>query len=215
MWEFVDKVVYINLEHREDRRIIMSKFFKDTQIPLEKIIRFSAVKRDSPILGCVESHMKVLRMAKDNKWKNVLVLEDDLEVVDFEQSYKKLEELARLPKWDVIMLTGWYYTYDLPRIYSAGNTGGYLVNGEYIDTLLQNRTESVNGFKNFFGFSKSKLMYSADVYWAKLQKKDVWYGIEPCLCRQVDGFSDIGGKIVESSKIMGIYDDKIHKSVYK
>ena len=27
MWEFVDKVVYINLDHREDRRQVMQKFF--------------------------------------------------------------------------------------------------------------------------------------------------------------------------------------------
>lgn len=44
MWEFVDKIVYINLDHREDRRTIMNTFFDKGNIPEEKIHRFSAVK---------------------------------------------------------------------------------------------------------------------------------------------------------------------------
>jgi len=65
------------------------------------------------------------------------------------------------------------------------------------------------------GFQTLRTKYNADVFWNSLQKTDLWYGIEPCMCRQVDGFSDISGKVLESSKIIGIYDDKIHRSVYK
>jgi len=140
MWEFVNKVIYINLDHREDRRIIMSKFFTDTQIPLEKVIRFPAIKNKNGSLGCVESHLGVLKLAKENGWKNILILEDDVEILNFEEGYKKLEELVSLPKWDVIMLMGWYYKHDIPRIYGGGNSGAYLVNERYIDTLLSNIT---------------------------------------------------------------------------
>jgi hypothetical protein len=37
MWDFVDKVIYINLDHRQDRRDIMTKFFENAKIPLEKV----------------------------------------------------------------------------------------------------------------------------------------------------------------------------------
>ncbi|NDB81832.1 MAG: glycosyl hydrolase family 25, partial [Alphaproteobacteria bacterium] len=44
MWEFVDKVIYINLDHRQDRRDIMKLFFEKGQIPEDKIVRFPAIK---------------------------------------------------------------------------------------------------------------------------------------------------------------------------
>ena len=118
MWEFVEKIIYINLDHREVRSKIMSKFFEDSQIPSEKIERFSGIKRKKGSLGCLESHTQVLRMAKEKKWKNVLILEDDLEWLG---GYERLEELVKLPNWDVIMLVGWYWKYDFPKIMNANN----------------------------------------------------------------------------------------------
>ena len=214
MWEFVDKVIFINLDHRDDRRQIMKTFFEDTKIPREKIRRFSAVKRSRGTLGCVESHMEVLKLAKKEGWKNVLVLEDDLEVLNFEEGYKQLEELVKLPKWDVIMLTGWYRKYDFPRIYSAGNTGAYLVNENYINTLLANRIHSVHALTKGIGFNFKNPKFNADVHWCMLQKIHNWYGINPCLARQVDGYSDIGGRVIESSKVIGVWSSEIKKEVY-
>ena len=192
----------------------MTKFFESVKIPLEKVVRFSAIRRVNGSLGCLESHMEVLKLAKQNGWKNTLVLEDDLEPFHFEEGYKQLEELVKLPKWDVIMICGWYWKFDFPRIYSARNTGGYLVNENYIDVLLKNRTASVNALKKGPGFNARRGNYNADVSWTSLQKADVWYGIQPCLCRQVDGFSDIGKRVIESSKVIGEGDRQIKKKVY-
>uniref|UniRef100_A0A6C0JRU3 Glycosyltransferase n=1 Tax=viral metagenome TaxID=1070528 RepID=A0A6C0JRU3_9ZZZZ len=214
MWEFVDKIVYINLDHRSDRRDLMTKFFADVKIPLDKVVRFSAIKRTNGALGCLESHTEVLKLAKQNGWKNTLILEDDLESFHFEEGYDKLEELMKLPKWDVIMICGWYWKFDFPRIYSAANTGGYLVNENYIDTLLRNRAISVNALRRGVGFNFRNPKYNADVSWNSLQKTDLWYGVQPCLCRQVDGFSDIGNRVIKSSKVIGEGDRQIKKEVY-
>lgn len=214
MWEFVDKVIYINLDHRLDRRDIMTKFFENAKIPSEKIIRFSAVTRSRPRLGCLESHMEVLKLAKQNGWKNTLILEDDLEVFHFEEGYKQLEDLVKLPKWDVIMLCGWFFEFNFPRIYSAGNTGAYLVNENYIDKLLSNRTHSVNSLRRTIGFNFHTRNFNADVSWLPLQQADMWYGINPCLCRQVDGFSDITKKFIEASKVVGEWSSEIKTQVY-
>jgi len=215
MWEFIDKIIYINLDHRQDRRDIMSKFFEEGQIPLEKVVRFSAIKRSYRPLGCLESHTEVLRIAKQNEWKNVLVLEDDLTWSNFEEGYAKLEELTKLPKWDAIMLAGWYHKYDFPRVFDAYNAGAYLVNGHYIDRLLTNRAYSVGKLANGIGFNNKNPKYYADAYWNELISIDTWYCIYPCLCYQVDGFSDNGGRVIESSRIIGIYDAKVKKEVYK
>jgi len=214
MWEFVDKVIYINLDHRKDRRDIMSKFFKEGQIPLEKVVRFSAIKRLYGPLGCLESHTEVLRMAKKNKWKNILVLEDDLVWSNFKEGYAKLEKLTKLPKWDVIMLAGWYARYDFPRVYHAYNAGAYLINTSYIDKLLRNREYSVSKLRGGLGFNSKNPKYFADAYWNELMQHDNWYCIYPCLCYQVDGYSDNGGRFIPSSKVIGIYDPKVRKDVY-
>jgi glycosyl transferase family 25 len=216
MWEFIDKIIYINLDHRDDRRVIMSKFFEEGQIPLEKVIRFSAIKRSSGALGCVESHMEVLNLANRENWKNILILEDDLEwSEDFKGNYKKLEDLVNLPDWDVILLTGWYYEHKFPRIFKANNTGGYLVNESYRNKLLENRKTSVHKLKYGIGFDFKNLRFNADNYWNELMKVDTWYGLNPCIFHQVDGFSDIGNRVIESSKIIGIFDPKVKKEVYR
>ena len=216
MWEFIDKVIYINLDHREDRREIMSKFFEKGQIPLDKVVRFSAIKHKRGGLGCLQSHTEVLRIAKKEGWKNVLILEDDLEWTDeFEQGYKKLEELVKLPKWDVIMIVGAYLKYDFPRIFKSCNAGGYLVNSEFYDTLLKNREDAIKHSIIGLGFNFHNTRTNADVYWCKLMPISNWYGIYPCICRQVDGYSDILKRVVESSKVVGIYTREIKREVYK
>ena len=215
MWEFIEKIIYINLDHRQDRRDIMSKFFEEGQIPLEKVVRFSAIKRSNGPLGCLESLTEVLRIAKKNGWKNVLVLEDDLTWSNFKEGYANLKELTKIPKWDVIMLAGWYAKYEFPRVFDAYNAGAYLVNGQYIDTLLKNREYSVRKLANGIGFDINNPKYFADAYWNECMRVDTWYCVYPCLCYQVDGFSDNGGRFIDSSRIIGIYDAKVKKEVYK
>jgi len=214
MWEFVDKVIYINLDHRTDRKDIMAKFFENAKIPLEKVIRFSAINNIRGKLGCVSSHMEVIKLAKHNGWKNTLILEDDLEIFHFEEGYKQLEELVNLSKWDVIMLCGWYQKFDFPRIYAASNSGAYLVNENYIDKLLSNRIVSVNSLRKATGFNFNTCRFNSDVAWLPLQKVDIWYGLSPCLCRQVDGFSDISKKVIMASKVVGEWSSEIKTQVY-
>lgn len=209
MWEFIDKVVYINLDHREDRRQIMKKFFEDGQIPEDKIVRFSAIKHSTGDIGCTMSHAGVLRLAKKNGWKNVLILEDDLQWLDFEQGYKQLEDLVQKPDWNVIMLVGWYLKFDFPRIYSSANTGAYLVNSNYYDKLLRNREEAIAAKTSWKRWTTSaEWKWNTDVWWCRLMQKDVWYCIYPCICCQTNTYSDISGVVYNAEGIHGINTGK-------
>ena len=205
MWEFIDKILYINLDHREDRRQIIKTFFEKGHIPLEKIQRVPGIRRTKGCLGCLESHTRALQIAKENGWKNVLILEDDLEWLEFEKGYEELQKLMSLPKWDVIQLVGWYVKYDFPRIYSTANAGAYLVNGSYYDTLLANRLDSLRHMKSFHMLYKSPIPYTADVYWNKLAEKDHWYGLYPCMCRQVNTYSDNSKMVYHADQVYGIF----------
>jgi GR25 family glycosyltransferase involved in LPS biosynthesis len=214
MWEFINKFIYINLDDREDRQKIMETFFEKGKIPLEKVIRFSAIKRDKGEVGCLESHTECLKMAKKEGWKNVLILEDDLEWLDFESEYPKLEELTKLPNWHVILLLGWYWEYKFPRIYDSSNAGAYLVNSDYYDILLNNRLKCIRNLttKSFNFFNKKA--FETDRGWKSLQKVHNWYGLNPCICRQVDGFSDHCGKHIKASLVYGIGTSETKNAVY-
>jgi len=209
MWEFVDKVVYINLDHREDRRQIMQKLFDEGQIPSEKIERFSAIKHDVGIIGCAMGHISILKRAKEQKWKSVLILEDDLCWVNFEENYKKLESLN---SYDVCMLGGFYIDADPPRIKAAFCTNAYIVSSHYYDTLLANfeyglfqkLNKKVSAFPILNSSEKRKRynetvnadnLHNVDVYWMKLQQKDNWVGIIEPMIEQVTTFSDIYGEL--------------------
>lgn len=211
MWDFVDGVIYINLEHRSDRREIMQTFFKESGIPLEKVVRFNAIPHEIGAIGCLQSHLEALRLAKKNQWKNVLILEDDLKWIG---GYDRLEELIELPKWDVILLLGYYRKYDFPRVYFSTNAGAYLVNYEYYDILLKNREECYSQLMLRTSYNilrRRTLLYDPeqyfrnDTYWQLLMERDSWYGLNPCICTQIDGFSDVVKKKYRPSHFTGIH----------
>ena len=133
-----------------------------------------------------------------------------------EEVANKLEELTKLPNWDVILLVGWYWEYEFPRIYDANNAGAYLVNSHYYDTLLVNRQQSIHDMtkKRGFGFISNRIKYEADISWKPLQKIHNWYGMNPCICRQVDGFSDHCGKDIKASLVYGIGTHETKTAVY-
>ncbi len=205
MWEFIDKVVYINLDHREDRRELMKIFFEKGNIPPEKIVRFSAIRDTPGIIGAAKSHIQVLKLAKINKWNNILVFEDDLEWVDFEENYNKLESLISTDTWDVCMLGGHYIKTDSKnRIFMAVQSSSYIVKSTYYDPLISNfETGLLKKLRSVayppYNFNTQKRIerlknafncYNVDVYWIKLQLKDTWIGMIEPMCKQIELHSD-------------------------
>lgn len=206
MWDFIDKVLYINLDHRQDRRDSMIQFFKRAGIPDEKIQRIPAIYTPhNGMIGCAKSHISALGLAKANNWKSVLITEDDLEWVNFEENYPKLETLVSSNTWDVCMLTGYYLKVDPPKINSAIYTNSYIVQNHYYDKLIQNmkeglllkedalRKEKIVWLKNTL-HPLHKHIYNVDVYWIKMQMKDNWIGMIPHMCEQIECYSDINNK---------------------
>jgi glycosyl transferase family 25 len=202
MWEFVDKVVYINLEKRKDRNahmIEMTKTFGD------KVMRFNAIEDNPGYLGCSQSHIAVLEMAIQNNWRNVLILEDDCQWNRFKINYQKLEFLAKSYLYDVILLGGsTVFKHPNDRLISAQTTTAYLVNNHYYKPLLENYREGFQLLKS----TNQHALYALDQYWKNLQSKDVWYVIsDPCMVYQIPDYSDIENHFVDyrsAFKIQGL-----------
>jgi glycosyl transferase family 25 len=190
MFKEIEKVVYINLEERVDRKQNIEKELLQ-YFPAEKIQRFNAIKYESHGgIGCTKSHIAVLEMAIQERWKNVLIVEDDAIWANFHDSYIHYKEQIK-KQYDVILLSGGdiKYTSDY-KIISAQTTTSYIVANHYYERLLNNFKESFNGFISTYNYPK----YALDQYWKILQKTDNWYCVVPCIMVQMPGYSDIEKK---------------------
>ncbi len=219
--ENIERIVYINLDHRHDRREEVESELRDYDVPQEKIRRFSAIKYDPGFIGCTMSHIAVLEEAIRDNVKNILILEDDFQFVvskkDFDDSLHYFFHDFHLDKpcmeptapgarpkgrWDVIMFN---YNTNNPEnkvedyrgdskigyIRFAQTTCAYLVNGHYMQKLLDN-------FKEGLHYSLTTMQhwnYSIDIYWKHLQCKDEWFYFKQRIGKQRISFSDIGNKI--------------------
>jgi glycosyl transferase family 25 len=205
----IDKIIYINLEKRKDRREEIEEEFRRMEIPQDKIIRFNAIAHQIGMLGCTQSHIQVLELAKKEDWKNVLILEDDFDFVVSKDDLKKsleyfFQKMDNEKSWDVLMFgynLGNSGNYSIPfqedekigKIGYAQTTSGYLVNRHYFDTLLNNFKEGYQYLEN----TKIHWIYAIDVYWKTLQAKDNWFYFKNRLGIQRKSFSDISGVVTE------------------
>ena len=70
------------------------------------------------------------------------------------------------------------------RILKAYAGSAFIVKQHYYDTLIATWEEGLHNLMH----THQHFLYASDVYWHKLQEKDLWYGTR--LGKQRDGFSD-------------------------
>lgn len=200
IWNFIENVVYINLDKRPDRREHMEKM---TSCFGNKVHRFSAIEEAIGSQGCTKSHIGALQMALDNNWNNVLILEDDAEWTNSDQGVRCLKILAS-NNYDVIMLSGNVTTCykGSCKLIQTQTATAYLVNKHYISTLLTNFQEALrDSIKN----GRSHIN-AHDIFWHELQKCDNWYITIPYCIYQMPSYSDIEKRNVD-------YRDDIFSSI--
>ena len=200
----VNRILYINLKHRVDRKEHVEKQLKT--VGFSSFERFDAIKMKFGVLGCSLSHLKCLAIAKQNNWSHVLICEDDIEFLDPELFKKQLNGfLSTVKSWDVILLAGNNIKeYTKPNEYSikvswCQTTTGYLVKREYYDKLFNNIKFSV---EKLMKEPQNHHIYAIDQYWTKLQYTDNWFLITPPTVVQRDDYSDIEKRRTNYKHIM-------------
>lgn len=190
MFEFIEHVVYINLEVRTDRKEHIEKQLAPFGSRVE---RFDAIYDPIGAIGCTQSHIGVLEKAKAMDWKNVLIVEDDFEWRNLDEGGKRLEQLAS-QAYDVILLAGAKVmsVVNTGKLLSAQTTTCYLVASHYYDALLENYKEGLSKFTE----TKESKLYAVDQYWKLLMRRDNWYIVKPGLGYQRPDYSDIEKKRV-------------------
>jgi glycosyl transferase, family 25 len=205
-FEHIDKIIYINLDCREDRNREIQEEFKRLQIPEDKIIRFSAIRHESEgAIGCSQSHIAVLKMAIENNWKNYMVLEDDFNFIPDAEFIDKVFDhfFTQFPgdSWDMLNLArGFHQDFKdthvkyVQKVYDVSTTSGFLVNSHFYNTLLPN---FIKGFEHLCREPKNHPMYCVDRYWNRIMALSNWYITNPSVGYQRTGHSSIGGYVVD------------------
>ena len=184
MSENIDKIIYINLKKREDKKTYIENQLNKFELEYE---RFDAIEYPTQgNVGCSLSHLAVLKLAKERGYKNILILEDDftfnVSKNEFENNLKQFFDLEL--HYNVCMF---YYDQaaelhhtEFPfinRIKQSNYTVGYLVNNNYYDHLIQIIEESIPKLIE----TKAHWNYAIDTCWRELQRKDIWYGFRPMI----------------------------------
>lgn len=197
--DLIDKVIYINLDYRTDRR----KSIEETLscFPPEKVTRLSAIRDNVGAIGCSKSHIKALELAYENQWKNVLIMEDDMIWKTKDTSI--LEELMK-NKFDVIVLGGIlvHHNPETHKLYRCNSTGAYLVSQHYYPTLLQNFRESLRDFSLYV---QPRRIWQRrvgrpnpiDMHWHILQARDNWFILS--MFHALEGYSDTINRVYDYS----------------
>ena len=172
-WSFVDKVVYINLTKRTDRRESIEFQLKKIGVPQDKIIRFEAVENENGALGCTLSHIGVMTMAKGNNWNYFFIS-------------------LIFSSWDAGLLSVSYFQLKQEhgcfyRLYFSYLTNSYIVNQHYYQTLRNVFIKSAEELSA--GVPRHKCCL--DFHWNALMKEDNWYAAYPCVGYQLVDQSDI------------------------
>ena len=187
-------VVYINLEHRTDRKIHVEQQLES--IGIKSPLRFNAIKLPNGAIGCSMSHLKCLLMAKERGWPHVLICEDDVDFLNPSLFLNQINKFLSIKTndWDVVLIAGnnmhpyEHCSNSFIKIHHCLTTTGYIVQSHYYDTLINNYRD---GIQKLIKEPENKKEYAIDKYWIKLQEKNDWYLIIPLSVVQRPDYSDV------------------------
>jgi hypothetical protein len=187
------KAFYINLDYRTDRREHIENIAKKYELDIE---RYPAeCDTENPVLGCMLSHINVLKLAREKSLESVLIFEDDfMFLVEPNEFKKNLQIINSLEKFDVFMLAHNNLVSketnitDILKVNFAQTASGYIVRSHYYDKLI-------NLYECAYPLLKKTnhhWIYMNDIVWRDLQAQDYWLTFKTRQGKQIAGYSDLG-----------------------
>jgi len=211
-FDFFDKIFYINLDSRTDRRELMEEQFKKFNVNAERFSAVNLTKEQNEdlvrrgcvfyddsrpeyaprIKSCTMSHLTVLLRGKMMDYQNILIFEDDALIDDniIEDLNKCVEEL-RNKEWNMFYLGCnplEYYkeTENLGRVVRTTTNHAYAINRNYYDKILT----SSNFFKRYPCNDGQYGAYGMD------QNNKIYMALKNLVTQRIN-FSDIEGGDVD------------------
>ena len=192
--KYIERVVIINLSEAivRKQKILtqLEKIFDNNKIIITKAFKHE-------YMGATQSHINCLKLAIKNKWKNVLILEDD---ACFTNNCTNLFEKLIQNNFDVLHLGAQNALFNpfTNKLYFCFGGVAYIVNNHYLERLMNHFEEGLQKMKNLKLINiKSQSNYIFDSYWRTLQIKNNWKVCYPPLFIQKKGYSYVNKKIID------------------
>jgi len=173
------KIFVINLDKRKDRLDQVSEMLKGYDWE-----RIEAIETAKGYYGCVLSHIKALKVAKERDLPEVIIMEDDFHFVGDGKFYYPPE--CDVCLYSCLLIEKEDYDENFYKINKAQHTDFYLVKQHYYDKLISIFTESLINLS--YEYKKENYL---DVYWKKAQVEDLFLCPLIRLGYQRKGYSDI------------------------
>jgi len=198
--------IYINLDHRTDRRKLAEDEFDRLGIPE---VRFPAIHNKDGRIGCIESHLTILKSDLTNvTW----VCEDDIEfLVDRDTLDTHINEFLK-SKADILCLgfanrRSEDYSENLLRSFDVQTTSSYIIKPSFkpilielwsgiLDSLKTGKPHPLEGVFMKLNVHKGDFLF-LDQSWKLLQQSHVFVIPKIRCVKQRASFSDIEKEYVD------------------
>ncbi|WP_313576013.1 glycosyltransferase family 25 protein [Pseudescherichia sp.] len=204
-WSVFDKIIYINLKERHDRRSSIEKELQLLGVADQKIHRLDAKRHLIGQIGCAQSHLEAIETAITQGWGNILILEDDMIFNKDPDAIARLSYFLHALKrvrWQAALLSANYRkvvtfktTDKLIRPLDALCCCAYAVQADYRATLQACFAGAVERLRKGGG----KYDHAVDMAWLPLMQQHAWLGMYPVAGHQAPGKSDIENGIMDST----------------
>jgi GR25 family glycosyltransferase involved in LPS biosynthesis len=203
--DYFDGALYINLDHRADRRSQAEAEFAKYGLVVERVVGIKGnpglVTPMTPgNVGNILSHRKCILMAQERKWNTVLIFEDDVEFVgDVNALFD--DYFSRVPEdWDMVYLGGNHWGERL-QFNDSNNRLTYVADNVYRTryTLTTHAYAIKSTLFVFMDYLFSTALQQVDILCLKAQEHFNVYALRPNLAIQSAGYSDIARKVVDYS----------------
>jgi GR25 family glycosyltransferase involved in LPS biosynthesis len=167
---------YINLDSRTDRKEQFEEECKRMDLQVERV---SAIRHDIGAIGCGESHLAVIKKARDLKLESVTIFEDDFQFLVSRDEYDHI--VSNLPSdYDIVMLS-----YNMRQcepfndmfgiVKECWTTSGYIVHSCIYDRLIETWEEGLEFLKQP---PHEVEKYALDVYWKRIDGLKWYYSLK-------------------------------------
>ena len=177
LYNYIDGIIYITINN--NKNIILEKQLKTFNCYYENLI----IKYTKNNIVCAQNHINAINIAKKNKWKNVLIIDNNFMFNNYinykEIFYNILHKLKN--NFDILILSGTinkYYSTNinsqLLQVFNSNNPNAYMITDKYYDILINNLTKYCN---NQNTIQPTNLIQKS--IWNLINPLNNWYIIYP------------------------------------
>ena len=191
MSEEIDRIFYINLAKRTDRKEQIENELN--RMCLTNYERYDAHRVEwFGAIGCSLSHLHVLSIARERGYKRIMILEDDFQFVvsreEFENNLRVFFDLKL--NWEVCFLASNIIQkhelandkYNVDIVVNAQTTCGYIINSVLFNEFIDLLEFSINKLHH----TGKHWVYAIDMIWKVFQTSKKWVVFKQTIGKQSD-----------------------------